>query len=201
MTWFRSSKSGTAGDPLPDDAALVAAARSNPRAFTLLYERYLQRIYRYCLLRLGSAAAAEDATSEIFLKALASIDRQCSGSFAAWLFRIAQRVVIDIYRATPPVMPLTEELSVTLVDPESVPEELVVAQAEREMLRRALESLPAEQRSVLELQLAGLPDAQIAELLDKSLGSIRMLRYRAVERLRLRLACLDETESSGGGSP
>lgn len=200
MTWFRSSKSEADGNQPPDDAALVAAARANPRAFTLLYERYLQRIYRYCLLRLGSAGAAEDATSEIFLKALANIDRQSSGSFAAWLFRIAQRVVIDVYRATPPVTPLTEELSATLVDPDSLPEELVIAQAERELLRRALMSLPDEQRSVLELQLAGLPDAQIAELLDKSLGSIRMLRYRAVERLRLRLACADVTELPGGGS-
>lgn len=67
----------------PDDAALVADARSQPEKFAVLYERYLNQVYRYCYLRLGSREAAQDATSETFLKALAGIGRYRGGSFAA----------------------------------------------------------------------------------------------------------------------
>jgi RNA polymerase sigma-70 factor (ECF subfamily) len=82
-----------------DDAVLVAAARANPQAFTLLYRRYLQPVHRYCYLRLGSQEAAEDATSEVFLKAMSSLEQYRGGAFGGWLLRIARNVVADHYRA------------------------------------------------------------------------------------------------------
>src|SRR6187401_1002254 len=80
-----------------DDATLVAAARANRQAFRPLYERNVDTIYRYCLLKLGSREAAEDATSEVFLRAVARLETYHGGPFAGWLFRIAQHVVADFY--------------------------------------------------------------------------------------------------------
>src|SRR5262245_27772316 len=78
-----------------DDSTLVAAARANRQAFRPLYERHVDQIYRYCLLKLGSREAAEDATSEVFMRAVARLDTYKGGPFGGWLFRIAQNIVVD----------------------------------------------------------------------------------------------------------
>ena len=58
------------------DAALVVAAKTgDARAFGELYERYRDAIYRFCLARTGTSHDAEDLTSDVFMKALQSIDR------------------------------------------------------------------------------------------------------------------------------
>lgn len=124
----RLSLSGPGRDP--DDSALVADARAAPEKFAALYERYVGQVYRYYYLRLGSTEAAQDATSDTFLKALANIGGYRGGSFAAWVFRIAHNVVVDLHRRRPAQEPL--DVSVQPADLRAQPEELLVASAERE---------------------------------------------------------------------
>jgi RNA polymerase sigma-70 factor (ECF subfamily) len=164
------------------DAVLVAAARQDPRAFTFLYDRYLDPVYRFCYVRLGSREAAEDATSDVFLKALAGLNEFRGGSFPAWLYRIAHNVVADSYRKARPSMPMHDQYDP--IDPSESPEELVISSSEREALAAALAQLPDDQRVAVELQLAGWSGEQIAEALGKSPGAVRMLRLRALQRLR-----------------
>src|SRR5436853_428271 len=78
-----------------DDLTLVTAARRDPRAFGALYERYVTPIYRYAYLRLRSVAAAEDATSQVFMNALQALPQFRDGLFIAWLYRIARNVVAN----------------------------------------------------------------------------------------------------------
>jgi RNA polymerase sigma-70 factor (ECF subfamily) len=58
-----------------DESDLIAAAQRDRRAFAPLYARYALPIYRYCYRRLGNHEAAEDATSQTFVKALDALDR------------------------------------------------------------------------------------------------------------------------------
>src|SRR3712207_45846 len=95
-------------DASADDATLVAAARAEPARFALLYERYVGPIYRYCYVQLGNQAAAEDATSEVFLKALAALPRFRGGSLPGWLLQIARNTVIDARRRRRPVAPIED---------------------------------------------------------------------------------------------
>ncbi len=173
----------------PNDAELVIAARTNPRAFVLLYERYLGPVYRYCYVRLDSREAAEDATSDVFLKVLASLPSLRDQAFAAWLFRIAHNVVVDIYRRRRPVHPL--ETAEDQNDPTQTPEAEVEARAEREALYAALAQLSDEQRAAVELKLAGWSGEQIAAALGKSQAAVKMHRYRALDRLRALLTQAD----------
>ena len=166
----------------PNDAELVIAARANPRAFIPLYERYLGPVYRYCYVRLDSHEAAEDATSDVFLKALAGLPSLRGQTFAAWLFRIAHNVVVDIYRRRQPVQPL--ETAEGQSDPTQTPEADVEARVGREALYAALAQLPDEQRAAVELKLAGWSGEQIAAALGKSQAAVKMHRYRALDRLR-----------------
>lgn len=171
---------GQAGD-VPDDEEIVVAAQADPRAFATLYERYLNPIYRYCYNRLGSREAAEDAAGEVFLKALANLPAYRRGTFAAWLYAIARNVVTDTFRRVRPAQGLEEADG---ADSGPAAESLSLAGDETAALRAALARLPEEQRAVIELPAAGWSDAQIGEMVKKTPAAVRMLRYRAMQRLR-----------------
>jgi RNA polymerase sigma-70 factor (ECF subfamily) len=178
-----------------DDDTVVAAARLDPRAFDALYSRYVGPVYRYCYVRLRSREAAEDATSTIFLKALAGLDGYRPGNFPGWLFRIAANVVTDNRRRDwrRPALPFEPQHDPPDTSPS--PDDLLLARDRREQLQAALAQLPDEQRAAVELQLAGWPGEQIAEALNRSPEAVRMLRHRAIVRLRDILA---NDQSTGG---
>jgi RNA polymerase sigma-70 factor (ECF subfamily) len=165
-----------------DEVALVAAAQADPGAFAVLYRRHVTAIYGFCYRRLGTQDAAEDATAQVFTKALAGLGGFRGGSFPGWLFAIAHRVVVDEVRRTRPDVPLTAASSA--IDPRPGPEaEAVDAEASR-ALRAILAQLPPGQRHVLELRLAGLSGVEIAAVLGRSHGTIRNLQHRTLVRLR-----------------
>lgn len=168
------------------DAALAAAAREDPRAFGPLYERYVDQVYRYCYVRLRSREAAEDATGEVFLRALAGLGSYRGGLFTAWLFRIARSVVVDSQRRRRPHEPV--DSAGDRPDPALTPEEWAVAGAERAALWRALAELPEDQRAAVELRLAGWSVDEAAAALGRSAAAVRKLQFRAVRRLRRALA-------------
>lgn len=85
--------------PVESDDALAALVRDNPAAFAALYIRYVDLVYRFCYRRLGDRAAAEDATSRIFERALRALPRYRAGSFRSWLFTIAYNILADLHRA------------------------------------------------------------------------------------------------------
>src|SRR5262249_20360162 len=81
------------------DAALVAAARTEPRMFLGLYDRYFERVLGYVRLRIRDETTCEDVTSTVFMTALAQLGRfRGDGSFAGWLFQIARNAVRDVHR-------------------------------------------------------------------------------------------------------
>ena len=81
------------------DEALVCLVKEEPAAFAELYHRYINRVYRYHLARLGSTADAQDLTAQTFLAALEGIaSYRGSGSFAAWLMGIAHNMLSMHYR-------------------------------------------------------------------------------------------------------
>ncbi len=181
------------------DEQLVAAAQDDPQAFAALYERYLNRIYRYCYNRLGDRQAAEDATSEAFLKALAHLPSYRSGSFAAWLYTIAHNVVVAHYRRAQQNEPLDSADVEGRAAAGSLIADPLAGHAERAALLSALAQLPDDQRTAVELPAAGWSDPQIGEIVGKSAPAVRMLRYRAMQRLHQLLVDDGARENSGEG--
>jgi RNA polymerase sigma-70 factor, ECF subfamily len=163
------------------EASMALTAQHDPDAFSDLYHRYLDSIYRYCYRRLDSAEAAEDATSQVFERALRSIHQYRGGSFRAWLFRIAYTTVVDTWKRRRPVVQGTEP---DPIDPDPTPEQRAIQRESGENVQQLLTRLTQEQARVIELRLAGLKGPEIAEAMDRSHESVRMLQYRAMERLR-----------------
>jgi len=164
------------------DDVLVAASLTDRQAFGLLYDRYVDAVYRYCYGRLGDREEAEDATSLIFARALAALPTHRGASFRSWLFAIAHNVVLNTRRGACRAHSLTVVHEV--VDPGPRLEDLAEDAERRRSVHRALTQLPEEQRRVVELRLAGVNGPEVARVLGRSHESVRTTQRRALVRLR-----------------
>jgi len=170
----------------PTDAELVASSARNPEAFTQLFERHWQAIFRFCQSRAGSAG--EDIAAEAFRVAFDRRGRYDAryGDARPWLFGIATNLLRDHFRST-----RREEQKLTrsaALEPaaQSADE---LGELERQLLgpqlATALHGLPAADRdALLLLAWADLDYEQIALALDVPLGTVRSRIHRARQRVR-----------------
>lgn len=167
------------------DEALARRAKQDRAAFGVLYDRYAHRVFGYCFRRLQTREAAEDATAQTFARALEALPRyrDDAPSFAAWLFTIARRIVVDEHRVRGRA-PTSLFLLAPLHDAHSGPEDAAIAADALRELNAMLAQLSPDQRRVVELRLAGLDDREIAFVLGCSHGAVRVAQHRAVKRLR-----------------
>jgi RNA polymerase sigma-70 factor (ECF subfamily) len=130
---------------------------------------------------------------QVFLKALESISsfKWRGVPVSAWLFRIAHNQVIDYWRnaKSKGSLPLDESLVSNDIDPEEVAE----MNLDISRLVKALRQLTKAQREVIELRFAGeLSTAEVAKILDKSQGAVKVLQHNALKTLRGRLSELEQ---------
>ena len=168
-----------------DEQALVERAKRDPNAFGELYDLYFLQIYRFVYSRMRDQAAAEDVTSEVFMKALKSIGRyQDTGKpFSAWLYQIAVNSVADRYRLARPVEDIDEQRDLAVGGPA-----LEEVAAQRDELRRiwsVVETLPGQQRIAMVLKFQeDMKIEDIAAVMGKSPGAVKLLIHRGVTRVR-----------------
>ncbi len=189
----------SAGETLMADVRQMANAASEAEsivdidAFEAVYRAWAPQMYSYCYRRMRSVENAEDATSQIFQQAFRGRAGFHGGSIPAWLFRIAERVIVDHFRATTPTSSI--ELASELMDRSPGPEMHVIQIDNAEHLERAIADLPDLRRRVIELRLAGLTSPDIARILDRSPEWVRTNQRRAV--LQLRSALQADTRKGG----
>ena len=164
------------------DESLAARAATDPSAFAELYLRYVVRIHRYCDRRLGDANLVEDATSQVFLKALESLRRKRIDNVASWLFAIAHNEVVDHYRRRHNDIPLQQMLEIGSGDIST--EDVAVRHLEYGTLHALLPLLNADQQRVVELRLGGLTTREIQDVLGKGESWVKVTQHRALNRLR-----------------
>lgn len=162
----------------------------DPNAWASVYEEFFPRIYRYIALRVRDRAEAEDLAGQVFLKALESISsfKWQGVPVAAWLFRIAHNQIIDYQRKaakTKAPLPLDESLAKDDIDPEEAAEKNL----DISRVVRAMGQLTKAQREVIELRFVGeLSTAEVAKILGKSEGAVKVLQHNALANLRRRLS-------------
>ena len=169
----------------PEERVLVKRAiQGDAEAFGDLYEQYLNLIYRYIYYRIRDTRVAEDLTEMVFLKVwenLSSfeVDRI---SFKGWLYRVAQNLLIDYYRTRKESESFNEELD--LQDPGMLPEEILIKDEQQEMVFRAMKELKSEYQDILTLRFINeLSHEEAAQILNRSVGAVRVLQHRALQSL------------------
>ena len=166
-----------------NDSELITRIAAGDRgAFEELYRRYIRPVFGLALRRLGDRSRAEDAAQDVFTSVWRSAAsyRPERGPGAAWLFAVARNAIIDRARARaePPAdapdAPSTEE----------GPAERAEAAWTTWRVHRALEELPENERTVLELAYwSGLSQREVAEFLNIPLGTVKTRTRSALSRL------------------
>ena len=159
------------------------AANGNFNAFGDLYSMYLDRIYRYVYYHVKDQMMAEDITEEVFVKAWKAI-KSCKGrgrTFSSWIYRIAHNHMINSQRNNNRNISMGME-SLTAV---SDRRQEVENTADKYELTELLDELPLNQKQVIILKfLEGMSNSEIAKVMNKSEGAIRILQMRALSSLR-----------------
>lgn len=176
---------------MTSDKALARKAAHDPNAFGELFDRYSLRIYRYVYSRVCHQESAEDITSQTFHDAFTGIERyQPVAPFSAWLFTIARRRIADFYKQSRPVEELSEE----------VPQETsgilagVIHNEDLGCLEEQLQALKEEERELLRLRFAGeMRYKEIALLVDKTPGAVKIAIYRLLDRMKENMEQTDGT--------
>ena len=166
---------------------LVAqAVNGNTDAFGELYIIFVEKIYRYVFYHVKSKTFAEDITGEVFLKAWRAIS-SCRGKedkFSPWLYRIAHNQMVDEIRKKQRRPSLEIENVEGIGDLESS----VEGHLEQQELLEVIGLLPQNQRRVIILKfIEGMNNREIANIMAKSEGAIRVLQMRALAALRKQL--------------
>ena len=185
-----------------DDASLVAGLqRGDAEAVEYVVQQYAPALYRFAYYQLQDAVIAEDLVSEVMVRMIARIDTFTLGqaTFQAWLFRITRNLITDHYRSRGrrPQVSLEQWLD---AEPGKEPGcndvELEVL-LDREQLAVGLAALTDEQRQVILLHVVeGWELPQVAELLDRSVASVKSAYYRGIQSLRRALARNADPEDS-----
>jgi RNA polymerase sigma-70 factor (ECF subfamily) len=185
-------------DQLAFQGALAAARLGEEWAVALLWRDLHPRILRYLRVAVGDSDA-EDVASDVWLEVARGLGRfdGDESAFRAWVFTIARRRVIDAgrkvqRRRTDPMSPQQFDR-----EPADAPDELEARLALDAALRRVAR-LPDDQAEVVALRvLAGLSAEQVAEIVGKRAGAVRVLQHRGLRRLANELTAEGVTRQTG----
>ena len=179
-----------ANDP-GDDVLMLAWAGGDVAAFEVLYARHRGPLYRFLLRQLRDPALADEFFQDVWQRVIAARSGWTpDAAFRTWLFRIAHNRLNDHWRGLkhrPPAPDDGDERAARVPDP-TTPERELSDFEQRRRLQLAMESLPDEQREVLQLRLEHeLSLEEIGEITGAGRETVKSrLRY-AMDKLRARL--------------
>ncbi len=159
---------------------LTEAKNGNLEALDKIFRSVYVKVYHYLYYRVRNKDDAEDLTSEVMIKMVKALKNQ-HGNFIAWIYRIARNTLIDYYRKEE----TKEEISY-----ENLSQEIPVEEEPKEILRidrlkEAITHLTKEQADVITLKfIQEYDNSEIARIMGKSVGAIKVLQYRALKALR-----------------
>ena len=188
-----------------DVQLMLDVKAGDEQSFALLLHRYRTPLVNFLYRMVRNREQAEDLAQEVFIRVYrARADYVPSAKFTTWLFRIATNLALNSIRDTrhqrmevsldAPVTVDSEEgderpLDVAEKNPNI--EEHLVQEAQRDMIRHAIDKLPEKQRAAVLLhKYQDLDYGEISKILSCSESALKSLLFRAYETLRVELAPL-----------
>lgn len=165
-----------------DEPTLLRAAKQDLENFSALYDLYVDRVWKYFLVRTSEAVLSEDLTSQTFLKALQAFDRYEISSipFGAWLFRIARNTLIDHTRKAKWECCL-EAMPEAVTEPKNLLDQTLLLKK----IRKILAQFPSEVQEILLLKLVSdLTFSMIALQLGLSENTVKTKYFRGLKKLK-----------------
>lgn len=159
--------------------------------FSQIYDQYIDKIYRFVYLKVSSQEVAEDLTSKIFLKGWEAFQSQGLGSNgqgiknpSAFLYQIARNVVVDHYREKGKSKVVTSDFS-QIVSQEKNLEEKAIADSDFNEVKLAMQNLKPEYQDIIIYHyIDGMKTPEIAEVMNKPEGTVRVMLHRGLKSLK-----------------
>ncbi len=181
-----------------DQLLVERAQRGDKRAFELLVEKYQRKLGRLLSRLVRDPGEVEDVTQEAFIKAYRALPSfRGDSAFYTWLYRIgintAKNYLVAMGRRAPTSTEVEAEDAEGYAEGEllrdiNTPESLLLSKEIAGTVNAAIESLPEELRSAIQLrELEGMSYEEIARLMDCPIGTVRSRIFRAREAIAERL--------------
>ena len=187
------------GTRASEENILVAACQEGDTfAFNRLVLKWERSIYNLALRMLHDPDEAAEAAQEVFLSAFRNIRKfRTDSKFSTWLYRIAVNHCISRLRRKPPGVHLSidarndENLLVGRIAGPVSHEKDFLREESRLRVRRAMQTLPPDQRAVVELKFfQELTFEEISAICEVPLSTIKSRMYAGLESMKLRLGDL-----------
>ena len=169
--------------------------QSKKKIFSKIYDQYIDKIYRFIFFKVGSREAAEDITSKIFVRGWDRFKKQDSNTGTkeviknpgAYIYQIARAELANYYREKSKFKIISTENTV-VVDPRPDLAENEQLNSDIATLKSCLKQLDKDYQDIIILRyIDGYSSGEIAKLLGKSKGAVRVMLHRALKELRNRI--------------
>jgi len=170
-----------------EDHLVQQAVKRDRAAFAALYDRCVDQVYRHVYYRVSNQADAEDITQEAFVKAWKAIGKykKTGAPFVAWLITIAGNLVADLYKSRQKTLITDEVYEKNPSNQVSDPAGLAEANFNKTLIKEAVLKLKGDRQKVILMRFVdGFSYEEIAKVLNKSEGAVRVIQYRALDDLR-----------------
>lgn len=185
MNQFLNSNEGKQKNARAIEKLVEQVQKGDMQAFAKLYDHFVDRIYKYFFFKVANEEAF-DLTENLFLKVWENIrlyKKKPGSSFSSWIYRIAHNMLVDHYRQNNPVAEL--DASVADYKPDNNPLHIAEQSLSKGALKEAMGKLKEHYREVITLAFVnGLENSEIAKILKKSEGTLRVLKFRALKDLK-----------------
>lgn len=165
--------------------------QKDKEAFIKAYDNYIDDIYRFVYFKVNKKEDAEDITSLVFLKSWDYIQNNKLGDYKtlkSFFYKVARNAVIDHYRKASGQENVSlerEEGTIDVVDEKSDMAKEFDLKMDYEQLLALMSELKGEYKEVLMLRYVNeLSVKEIADILEKDKGNVRVLIYRAINALK-----------------
>jgi len=155
--------------------------------FSQIYDQYIDKIYRFIYLKVNSEEIAQDITSKVFLKGWQAYQNQGKDikNPSAFLYQIARNAVIDHYRDKSRSNTVSPEFVAEMADLRTNQHDMAIFNSDVEAVKTAIKSIkPEYQDVVIWYYLDDKPVSEIAEMIDKPAGTVRVMLHRAIQDLK-----------------
>ncbi|MCX6722381.1 MAG: RNA polymerase sigma factor [Candidatus Staskawiczbacteria bacterium] len=160
---------------------------SQNEQFSRIYDQYIDKIYRFVYLKVSSQEIAEDITSKVFIRGWEAFQTAKDNikNPGAFLYQIARNAVVDHYREKGRDKTVSVDASPEIADPGENAQNKAILSADVSVIKKAIKKKKKEHQDIIIWHyLEDMPIEDIAELVGKPAGTVRVALHRGLKELK-----------------
>jgi len=169
---------------------VLEMSKQKERQFGDIYDDHIDKIYRFIFLKVDSENTAQDVTAQVFTKGWKKFKSGARiDNISAYLYQIARAEIANYYRGSRKYKVISVESTAEIVDTEQDIEKAQIKKADIDAAKELLGQLNEDAQNVLVWKyLDNYSNKEIAKMLNKSEGAVRVMVHRALAQLREKAA-------------